>query len=158
MGFQNIGPNYWMGEEGRQGLLAGTEKFTDPQYVATWQIRDENALLLVPAYTFLMMNRPVDVQFWLDAGSRAWFERIYQPLTHPYVLRRDWPSGRIWTDDDEVQVRQQALSRLVLGLTRRCRQRVYLAVAELNERGLEQQGPMLHAAQRVLLRQEGRAR
>jgi raffinose/stachyose/melibiose transport system substrate-binding protein len=37
MGFQNIGPNYWKGEEGRLGLIAGTEKFTDPQYVAVWE-------------------------------------------------------------------------------------------------------------------------
>ena len=36
MGFQNIGPNYWKGETGRLGLIAGTEKFTDPQYVAVW--------------------------------------------------------------------------------------------------------------------------
>lgn len=36
MGFQNIGPNYWKGEQGRLGLIAGTEKFTDPQYVAVW--------------------------------------------------------------------------------------------------------------------------
>lgn len=36
MGFQNIGPNYWHGEDGRLGLIAGTEKFTDPQYVAVW--------------------------------------------------------------------------------------------------------------------------
>jgi raffinose/stachyose/melibiose transport system substrate-binding protein len=36
MGFQNIGPNYWKGEEGRQGLIDGTGKFTDPQYVAVW--------------------------------------------------------------------------------------------------------------------------
>ncbi len=36
MGFQNIGPNYWGGEAGRQGLIAGTEKVTDPQYVAVW--------------------------------------------------------------------------------------------------------------------------
>ncbi len=36
MGFQNIGPNYWQGEAGRLGLVDGTEKFTDPQYVATW--------------------------------------------------------------------------------------------------------------------------
>ncbi len=35
MGFQNIGPNYWKGEEGRLGLIAGTEKLTDPQYVDT---------------------------------------------------------------------------------------------------------------------------
>jgi raffinose/stachyose/melibiose transport system substrate-binding protein len=37
MGFQNIGPNYWAGEDGRNGLIAGTEKLTDPQYVATFE-------------------------------------------------------------------------------------------------------------------------
>lgn len=37
MGFQNIGPNYWNGEEGRLGLIAGTEKYSDPQYVAVWE-------------------------------------------------------------------------------------------------------------------------
>jgi raffinose/stachyose/melibiose transport system substrate-binding protein len=37
MGFQNIGPNYWKGEEGRLALLRGEQKFTDPQYVSVWQ-------------------------------------------------------------------------------------------------------------------------
>ena len=37
MGFQNIGPNYWKGEAGRLGLIKGTEKFTDPQYVKVWE-------------------------------------------------------------------------------------------------------------------------
>lgn len=37
MGFQNIGPNYWKGEEGRKGLIAGAQKFSDPQYVAVWE-------------------------------------------------------------------------------------------------------------------------
>ena len=36
MGFQNIGPNYWKGEEGRQALIAGTAKFTDKPYIDTW--------------------------------------------------------------------------------------------------------------------------
>jgi hypothetical protein len=125
------------------------------QYVASWRIRPEDAVLLVPAYTFLMMNQAVTIQFWLDAGSRAWFERIYQPLTHPYVLRRDWPEGRVWTDEDEVRVREEALGRLILGLTRRCRRRVYLAYSELNERGYEQQGPLLQAVQRMLRGLEG---
>lgn len=35
MGFQNIGPNYWKGEEGRHALISGTAKLTDPPYVAT---------------------------------------------------------------------------------------------------------------------------
>jgi raffinose/stachyose/melibiose transport system substrate-binding protein len=34
MGYQNIGPNYWKGEEGRLALIAGKQKLTDPQWVA----------------------------------------------------------------------------------------------------------------------------
>jgi hypothetical protein len=120
------------------------------QYVSSWQVHPENAVLLVPAYTFLMMNRPVTVQFWLDAGSRSWVERIYQPLTHPYVLRRDWPEGQLWTDEDEIETRETALARLIQGLTRRCRQRVYLAYSDLSEQGYEQQGPLLQAVQHLL--------
>jgi raffinose/stachyose/melibiose transport system substrate-binding protein len=37
MGFQNIGPNYWKGEEGRLALIAGTQKYTDQPYVDTWK-------------------------------------------------------------------------------------------------------------------------
>jgi raffinose/stachyose/melibiose transport system substrate-binding protein len=36
MGFQNIGPNFWKGEEGRRALIEGTAKFTDQPYVDTW--------------------------------------------------------------------------------------------------------------------------
>ncbi len=34
MGYNNIGPNYWKGEEGRLALIAGTQKLTDPDWVA----------------------------------------------------------------------------------------------------------------------------
>lgn len=37
MGFQNIGPNYWDGEEGRQALIAGEESFDDEPYVRTFE-------------------------------------------------------------------------------------------------------------------------
>ncbi|MDH5521769.1 MAG: ABC transporter substrate-binding protein, partial [Acidimicrobiia bacterium] len=36
MGFQNIGPNYWDGEEGRNALIAGDAKLTDQPYVDTF--------------------------------------------------------------------------------------------------------------------------
>ncbi len=36
MGFQNIGPNYWKGEEGRKGLIDGSAKLTDKPYVDTF--------------------------------------------------------------------------------------------------------------------------
>src|SRR5574337_86403 len=37
MGFQNIGPNYWHGEQGRLALIAGKEKYSDPEYVAVFK-------------------------------------------------------------------------------------------------------------------------
>jgi len=122
------------------------------QYIRSWQLQPEDAVLLAPAYTFLMSNRPVDYQFWLNAGGGGWWERLYQPLTHPYVLSRHWPSGEVWTDADEFEARQDALCRLTLGLIQRCRRKIYLGLNELGEQGYEQQGPLLQAIQRVLRR------
>jgi raffinose/stachyose/melibiose transport system substrate-binding protein len=36
MGYNNIGPNYWRGEEGRLALIKGEQKLTDPQWVAPY--------------------------------------------------------------------------------------------------------------------------
>jgi hypothetical protein len=120
------------------------------QYLESWRTEDDEAVLVAPAYTFLMMNRPVTVQFWLDAGSSGWYERLAQPLTHPYVLARGWEPGRTWTDADEVEQSREALARLVSGLLRRCRKRVYLGMSELGESGFEQRGDLLKAFQKVL--------
>ena len=121
------------------------------QYVRSWETEeDEAAVLLAPAYTFLMRNRPVDYQFWLDVGGRGWWERLYQPLTQPYVLSRRWKRGRQWGDADEMAARQQALERLTRGLVWRCRQGIFLGLSELGAYGYEQRGPLLQALQRLL--------
>jgi len=36
MGYNNIGPNYWKGEEGRRALIAGEQKLTDEAWVAPY--------------------------------------------------------------------------------------------------------------------------
>ena len=36
MGFQNVGPNFWKGEDGRRALIDGSAKLTDAPYVATF--------------------------------------------------------------------------------------------------------------------------
>lgn len=38
MGYQNIGPNYWKGEEGRQALIKGTQKLTDGAWVEPYKV------------------------------------------------------------------------------------------------------------------------
>jgi hypothetical protein len=120
------------------------------QYISSWQLEAQEAVLLAPAYTFLMSNRPVHTQFWLDVGARGWSERLYQPLTHPYVLSRDWDAGRLWSDQDEARVEMESLQRLALGLLRRCMSGIYLGLSELGEQGYEHRGPLLRAFQRVL--------
>ena len=110
----------------------------------------EDAVLIAPAYTFLMRNRAVNYQFWLDVGSPGWWERLYQPLTHPYVLSRSWPAGRPWTDLDEYTARQRSMRRLVLGLLRRTRQGVYMGLSQYSESGYEQRGPLLTFVNRLL--------
>ena len=135
---------------GKEYYLMVQEGVIAAQYLSSWQSQPQEAVLLAPAYTFLMNNRPVEVQFWLDAGSRGWTERLYQPLTHPYVLSRGWEHGRPWGDADEVQAGQEALYRLAQGLLRRCRRALYLGLSELGEQGYEQRGPLLMAFQRVL--------
>ncbi len=152
-------PSEWEVEEGEEGKPLGQEYVemvqdgvVAAQYIRSWQLQPQDAVMLAPAYTFLMSNRPVDYQFWLNAGSRGWWERLYQPLTHPYVLSRHWPPNRVWSDANEFETRQEALYRLTLGLIRRCRRKIYLGLNELGEQGYEQQGPLLQAIQRVLRR------
>lgn len=120
------------------------------QYVPSWQSQAEDAVFIAPAYTFLISNYPVDVQFWLDVGNRSWAERLYQPLTHPYVLSRNWSTDKIWTDVQEVETGEQVLYALVFGLLNRCRRKIYLGLSDYNEQGHEQRGPLLQAFHRIL--------
>lgn len=119
-------------------------------YPAGWRTA-EDAVFLAPAYTFLMRNRPVDIQFWLDIGAGGWWERLYQPLTHPHVLSNHWPVNEPWSDFAEYTTRQETLHRLLLGLLRRTRQKVYLGISDYSESGYEQHGPLLMLINRLLM-------
>lgn len=138
---------------GREYIAMLQEGVIAAQYLESWKAENEESVLVAPAYTFLIMNRPVTVQFWLDVGSSGWYERLDQPLTYPQVLSREWPVGKQWTFADEEQTNQQTMARLVSGLLHRCREKIYLGISSLGESGFEQRGELLKAFQRVL--QEG---
>jgi Uri superfamily endonuclease len=108
---------------------------------------DPNSILIMPAYSFLMLNHPVQVQFWLDIGSPGWSERINQPLTHPFILSRHWEKDRVWTDADEVATSQDTLVRLVGGLVHRCKDKIYLFSTQVNEQGMEESGKLIKSLQ-----------
>ncbi len=118
-------------------------------FVPGWE-EQEDVVFIAPAYTYLMRNRPVDVQFWLDVGATGWWERLYQPLTHPYVLSQQWPANAVWSDLDEFQRRQEMLRRLLIGLIRRTRREIYLGLSDYGENGMEQRGPLLGLLNRIL--------
>ena len=128
-----------------QGVIAA-------QSLQSWEVQNPAAVFIAPAFTFLMANQTVDYQFWLDLGSQGWWERLYQPLTHPYVLTRHWPADRLWTDADEIAANRRTLSRLTNGLIRRCRKGIILCTNRKNEQGNEQRGLLLQAVQSVLRR------
>jgi hypothetical protein len=136
---------------GREYLAMLQDGVIAAQYIEAWQTAPDEAVLIAPAHTFLMMNRPATVQFWLDVGSGGWWERLFQPLTQPYVLSRAWPRDRLWTDADDLAANQQTLSRLVTGLLRRCSERVFLGLSDLGESGFEQRGPLLKAIWKMQL-------
>jgi hypothetical protein len=135
---------------GKEYIQMAIDGVIAAQYVPSWQTQEEDAVFIAPAYTYLTSNYPVDVQFWLDVGNRSWAERLFQPLTHPYVLSRNWFPGRVWTDVEEVETGDQVLYALVFGLLNHCRRKIYLGLSEYNEQGYEQRGPLLQAFHRIL--------
>jgi hypothetical protein len=120
------------------------------QYLHGYYPVEQDAVLIAPAYTFLTLNRGADYQFWLNANSLSWGRRLYQPLTHPFVLTRNWPHDRKWAEEDEFEAGQEMLRRVVIGLLRRCRRTVYLEFSDLNARGREERGPLMEWVQRLL--------
>ncbi len=107
----------------------------------------EDAVLIAPAHTFLMENRPAACQFWLDIGSLGWWERLNQPLTNPYILRREWSASQPWSYNQDYDANQEHMQRIVEGLLNRCTRRLYVFSVQVNERGSEQRGPLLQAFQ-----------
>ena len=135
---------------GKEYIQMVDEGVIAAQYTHSWETELGDAVLLSPAYTFIMSNRPVDVQFWLDIGSPSWYQRLDQPLTHPYVLSRHWEQGEVWHAEDELAVSYQSLKRLSLGLLNRCRKKVFLGMSELDVRGYENRGLLVRILQNVL--------
>jgi hypothetical protein len=130
------------------------------QYLSTWQNEDPDSVLIAPALTFLVSGQSVDYQVWLSVGSSGWYERLEQPLTHPYVLNRAWPEGKKWTSEEESRVSTINLEMILSGLLSRCRKGIILGLSEYNQAGQEEKGLLLLRLQSLLrqaLKESGNA-
>jgi hypothetical protein len=119
-------------------------------YLSSWERQTSDQILLAPVTSFLMRNEPVAYQFWLNIGSKGWYERLEQPLTHPIVLSRNWDIGRQWTSDDELAYNKQNLTKIINSLISRCSEKVYLYTSDYNESGVEERGQLLTFFQNLL--------
>ena len=118
-----------------------------PSAIHDIEERTENAVLIAPAHTFLMENRKVNYQFWLDIGSLGWWERLNQPLTNPYLLNRNRDQSQLWTEAHEFDANQAGMERIIEGLINRCGKMIFVNTVRTNENGSEQRGPLLQAFQ-----------
>jgi hypothetical protein len=147
IGAQAADENFHLGKEYIQMVQDGV---IAAQYALPRDQHDQNAVLLSPAYTFLLRNQAVDVQFWLDIGSPSWYQRLDQPLTHPYVLSRHWKKGDIWTAEHELIAAYQTLQRISIGLLNRCKKMIYIGMSELDIRGFENRGLLIRIINHIL--------
>ncbi len=118
-------------------------------YMETRGDLPKKGILVAPAHSFLLQNRPVKLQFWLDVGSLGWSKRPNQPLTHPYVLSRQWQADSKWTDAHELAANRQALLNVTTALIRRCRDRIILCTLDMNDHGTQERGLLLMALQQL---------
>ena len=126
-----------------EGIVAGS-------YVERAPAKEETVLLVTPVYAYLLENRISDYQFWVDVGSREWWRPPKQPLTHPIVLSRRWQTDAVWDEAKDEYLRNWLLSRMVEGLTARCRKGIFLCGSDVDSIGNSQDGPLFPAVLRAM--------
>ncbi|WP_420628569.1 UvrD-helicase domain-containing protein [Candidatus Leptofilum sp.] len=110
---------------------------------------DPNGIMISTIYGYLLAGSPVRVQVWLETAATGWWDIPNQPLSNAFVLAQSYDPGQPWTMDNDFQIRNQLLSRIVRGLTARCSDGILLATSDLDRRGVRQDGPLWRALQAV---------
>ncbi len=130
----------------QQGVVAA-------QYVRSWDIPDEEAVLLAPAYTFLMYNRPgrlpvLAQRRQLRAGGSASTSRS-RTRSCLVAIGRPTACGPMQTSSAPGRLPCAAwLSACCVAAAGG----VYLGYQHLSEQGYEEGGPLLQAFNRLLRR------
>jgi hypothetical protein len=111
---------------------------------------DPNGVSISTIYGYLLRGKPVRVQVWLETAASGWWDIPRQPLSNAFVLSQSWDAERAWTMQEEIDIRNQLLTRVAQGLINRCHDGVILATSDLDRRGQRQDGPLWKALQGVV--------
>ncbi len=110
---------------------------------------DLDGIMISTIYGYLLSGRPVSIQVWLETAATGWWDIPRQPLSNAFVLAQSWSPDRMWTMDEEFEIRNQLLSRIIRGLTNRSKVGIILASSDLDRRGQRQDGPLWRALQPI---------
>jgi hypothetical protein len=110
---------------------------------------DLDGVMISTIYGYLLAGKPVRYQVWLETAAQGWWDIPRQPLSNAFVLAQSRNPERPWTMDEEFNMRNQLLSRIIRGLCARCRDGVILTHSDLDRRGQRQDGPLWRALQPV---------
>jgi hypothetical protein len=110
---------------------------------------DPNGVIISTIFGYLLAGETVQVQVWLETGATGWWDIPRQPLSNAFVLAQSWRADRPWTMEEDFNIRNQQLSRIIRGLTARCTGGIILANSDLDRRGVRQDGPLWRALQPV---------
>ena len=110
---------------------------------------DPEGVIISTLYGYLLRGQSVRIQVWLETAATGWWDIPRQPLSNAFVLAESWDAERSWTMLEEIEVRNELLSRIVRGLTSRCSDGIILASSDLDRRGQHQDGPLWRVFQAV---------
>jgi hypothetical protein len=111
---------------------------------------DPEGVTISTIYVYLLAGKPVRVQVWLEAAATGWWDIPRQPLSNAFVLRPSYDPAQPWTATEDLDMRNELLSRLIRGLTARTQEGVIIANSDLDRRGAQQEGALWRALQPVL--------
>ncbi|WP_013324658.1 hypothetical protein [Gloeothece verrucosa] len=92
-------------------------------------------------------------QFWLDAGSNLWEKGGAATLFAAPLFLQEW-SGRQISSEDDLDINQARLVRILKDLLGRVGEGIFLCHSDLGVTGTEQTGPLLplvHSSKQIVL-------
>jgi hypothetical protein len=99
------------------------------------------AVTLATVFQYRSIRRCHRWQFWFDAGSDRWLNGVDALFGAPLFLQ-DY-DGENWTIEDQLQMNERRLERILQDLLNRTTEQVFLCYSDLATNGQEQTGVLL---------------
>lgn len=111
---------------------------------------DPDGVTIATTYAYLLAGDPVRVQVWLEIAATGWWEIPRQPLSNAFVLSQSYDPAQQWTHEQDFDIRNELLVRVVRGLCGRCQEGIVMAHSELDRRGIRQTGALWRALEGLI--------